>query len=346
MRKFKPRICEKCKKEYIPSVGTQKYCGSRTKKIGCSWKIRHFRDTHRYLDLKHKEYQKEYQSEWRKEQRRLNTDYAKRQRKLKIEYSKTKRGKEMYKNSRKRNMKTILEGNRKRQLLKKGVIGTHKPKEWFELKRKYNFCCMGCGISEDELKEKYKETYFTKLTRDHIIPINKGGTDFINNIQPLCVSCNAKKRDKIIKKSKESLVAVSGYFNPVHVGHLRMFEEAKKYGNKLIVIVNSDAQVKIKGSRPFYDEVTRLSIIAAFRAVDNVILAIDKDGSVSKTLQLIKPDAFLNGGDRYEKNTPENEVCKRLNIKQIFNVGGEKIQSSSELIKNMVRIENDRKKYN
>lgn len=179
---------------------------------------------------------------------------------------------------------------------------------------------------------EWKGTSFTKLTKDHIISISKGGTDFISNIQPLCVSCNAKKCGKILKKDKEIVVAVSGYFNPLHIGHIKLFEEAKKLGTKLVAIVNNDEQVKLKGSFPFMSEKERIEIVASLGMVDNAILAVDKDRTVCKTVELIKPDIFANGGDRTRKNIPEVEVCRKIGCKMVFNVGGGKIQSSSWLI--------------
>ncbi|HDY72644.1 MAG TPA: cytidyltransferase [bacterium] len=140
------------------------------------------------------------------------------------------------------------------------------------------------------------------------------------------------------KKDKEALVAVSGYFNPVHIGHIRMFEEAKKLGTKLVVIINNDKQVKLKGSCPFINEKERMEIIASFAVVDSIILAIDEDRTVCKTLGLIKPDIFANGGDRIRKNIPEVTVCKKINCKMVFNVGRRgKIQSSSWLLKKFLK---------
>jgi len=140
-------------------------------------------------------------------------------------------------------------------------------------------------------------------------------------------------RKDINSKKKKVVVAVSGYFNPLHVGHIRLFEEAKKLGTKLIVIVNSDEQVKVKGSIPFMNEKERVEIVASLATVDDVILSIDKDKTVCKTLESIKPDIFCNGGDRVEKNVPEVGVCKKINCKMVFNVGkGGKVQSSSWLL--------------
>lgn len=139
------------------------------------------------------------------------------------------------------------------------------------------------------------------------------------------------------KTVKRKVVAVSGYWNPLHRGHIRLFKAAKKLGEYLIVIVNNDEQVKLKGRKPFFNEKERMEIISALRAVDNVILSIDKDKTVCKTLELIKPDIFANGGDRNQKNIPETAVCKKMNCKMVFNVGrGGKIQSSSWLIKKVL----------
>ncbi len=137
-----------------------------------------------------------------------------------------------------------------------------------------------------------------------------------------------------MQTKKQIIVAVSGYFNPIHIGHIRMFQEAKKLGTKLVVIVNNDKQVKIKGSIPFMNEKERIEIIKAIKQVDQVILSIDKDKSVCKTLKMINPDIFANGGDRKLDNIPEYKICKEINCKMVFNIGkGGKIQSSSGLLK-------------
>ena len=144
------------------------------------------------------------------------------------------------------------------------------------------------------------------------------------------------KKLNSMKDKKEIIVAVSGYFNPLHIGHIRMFEQAKKLGTKLLVILNNDKQVKLKGSVPFMDEKERMEIIKALKAIDEVILSIDKDKTVCKTLKLIKPHIFANGGDRKLDNIPEVDICKEINCKMIFNIGrGGKIQSSSSLLKNI-----------
>jgi D-beta-D-heptose 7-phosphate kinase/D-beta-D-heptose 1-phosphate adenosyltransferase len=131
---------------------------------------------------------------------------------------------------------------------------------------------------------------------------------------------------------KNKKVCVSGYFNPLHVGHLEMITKAKKLGNYLIVIVNSDRQVKIKGSVPFMSQIDRLKIVAALRDVDEVFLSIDRDATVCKSLTKIKPDVFANGGDRKSfGDVPEYEVCQKYNIKMVDGLG-KKIRASSKLI--------------
>lgn len=126
-------------------------------------------------------------------------------------------------------------------------------------------------------------------------------------------------------------VAVSGYFNPLHAGHLEMMAKAKKLADRLVVIINNDYQVKLKGSVPFMNQADRLKIVSAVRWVDEVFLSIDRDPSVCKSLAKIKPDIFAQGGDRHQGNIPEASVCRRLGIKMVDGLG-KKIRSSSILI--------------
>lgn len=139
------------------------------------------------------------------------------------------------------------------------------------------------------------------------------------------------------------IVAVSGGFDPVHIGHVRMFFEAKKLGDKLIVIVNNDNWLKLKKGFAFMPETERKEIIEAFSCVDEVILTFHEPGttdmSVCRELEQLRPHIFANGGDRKEDNIPEYELCEKLGIQMIFNVGqGGKVQSSSELVKKATGI--------
>ncbi len=125
------------------------------------------------------------------------------------------------------------------------------------------------------------------------------------------------------------LVVASGYFDPLHVGHIEYLELAKKLGDKLIVIINNDIQAQIKKSRSFMNEQDRMKIISSLTCVDEVFLSIDTDKTQCKSLEFLKPTIFANGGDRNNNEIPESGVCKKLNIKIIDGLGN-KIRSSSD----------------
>ena len=129
---------------------------------------------------------------------------------------------------------------------------------------------------------------------------------------------------------KEVIVAVSGYFDPIHVGHLEYLKLAKNLGDKLIVIINNNLQAELKKGEFFMQEKDRMEIVAALRFVDEVFLSVDTDGSVCKSLEIIKPDIFANGGDRSLDEVPETTVMKKYNIKMVDGLGS-KIRSSSDL---------------
>ena len=126
------------------------------------------------------------------------------------------------------------------------------------------------------------------------------------------------------------VVAISGYFDPIHVGHLEYINMAKKLGDKLVVIVNNNYQCELKKGKPFMDEKDRVTIVSNLKNVDEVFLSIDKDKTVCASLEKIKPDIFANGGDRKNYEIPESVICKKYYIKIIDGLG-EKIRSSSDL---------------
>ncbi len=132
---------------------------------------------------------------------------------------------------------------------------------------------------------------------------------------------------------KPIVVATSGYFDPIHIGHIECLELAKKLGDKLIVIVNNDRQAVLKKGKEFMPFKERIEIVKAIKWVDEVFPSIDEDRTVCKSLEALKPDIFAKGGDRTAGEIPEGEVCRRLGIKIIDGLG-EKIQSSSDLISN------------
>ena len=125
-------------------------------------------------------------------------------------------------------------------------------------------------------------------------------------------------------------VAVSGYFDPIHIGHLEYLKLAKELGDKLVVIVNNNHQCVLKKGKPFMDEFDRVEIVRCLEMVDEVFLSIDKDKTVCASLEEIKPDIFANGGDRSTSEIPESTVCKKYNIEMIDGLG-DKIRSSSDL---------------
>ena len=126
------------------------------------------------------------------------------------------------------------------------------------------------------------------------------------------------------------VIAISGYFDPIHVGHLEYINMAKKLGDKLVVIVNNNYQCELKKGKPFMDEKDRVTIVSNLKNVDEVFLSIDKDKTVCASLEKIKPDIFANGGDRKNYEIPESVICKKYDIKIIDGLG-EKIRSSSDL---------------
>jgi len=135
------------------------------------------------------------------------------------------------------------------------------------------------------------------------------------------------------------IVVVSGYFNPVHKGHIEYFNNAKSHGDQLYVIVNSDLQRELKGSKEFQDEDERMFIVRNLKMVDRVFLSVDTDRTVCKTIEMIhslgdREDEFLfaNGGDQTNNSIPEKPICDWLGINLIDGLG-DKIQSSSWLLK-------------
>ena len=126
------------------------------------------------------------------------------------------------------------------------------------------------------------------------------------------------------------VVAISGYFDPIHVGHLEYINMAKKLGDKLVVIVNNNYQCELKKGKPFMDEKDRVTIVSNLKNVDEVFLSIDKDKTVCASLEKINPDIFANGGDRKNYEIPESVICKKYDIKIIDGLG-DKIRSSSDL---------------
>ena len=133
-------------------------------------------------------------------------------------------------------------------------------------------------------------------------------------------------------------VIVSGYFNPLHKGHLELFRKAKEVGDLLIVIVNNDHQRELKGSKFFQDQDERIEIIRELSMVDMAWISIDQDATQIETLKVMVNKfygsmklAFANGGDQTNETIPEKEICEQFGIELIDGLG-DKIQSSSWLL--------------
>ena len=138
---------------------------------------------------------------------------------------------------------------------------------------------------------------------------------------------------------KPKAIIVSGYFNPLHKGHLELFEKARSAGDELWVIVNSDLQRELKGSKEFMDENERLTIVSAIKFTDKVLISIDQDKTQRATLSHLADSYnndfdlfFANGGDQNNESIPEVPVCIEKGIRLLEGLG-DKIQSSSWLLK-------------
>ena len=134
-----------------------------------------------------------------------------------------------------------------------------------------------------------------------------------------------------LKDKLGTIVCTSGGFDPIHSGHISCFQESKQYANTLVVIVNGDSFLKDKKGKPFMNLSERCSIVSSIKNVDYVIpFEIKNDSTVIKALEKIKPNFFTKGGDRYDEETiAEWDICVKLNIQIITNVGNEKNQTSS-----------------
>ena len=153
----------------------------------------------------------------------------------------------------------------------------------------------------------------------------------------------AKKAKELKEKnSKKTIVIASGYFNPVHYGHIKYLRDAKELGDYLLIIINNDIQQTIKKGRIILTEKDRYNIMTQFRFCDNAIISDDKDLTQCVTLSRIRNIfkderlLFVNGGDRTSYNIPETNICDELNIEMVFGVGGDYKEDSSTRINRLL----------
>ena len=131
------------------------------------------------------------------------------------------------------------------------------------------------------------------------------------------------------------IVVVSGYFDPIHRGHIEYFKRARALGDRLIVILNNDYQKVLKKGKPFMPFEDRRSIVESIRYVDEVFVSIDKDKSVCESLKALRPHIFAKGGDSFIEEIPEAAICRELGI-EIIDGLGDKVQSSSNFYSKII----------
>lgn len=132
---------------------------------------------------------------------------------------------------------------------------------------------------------------------------------------------------------RPTIVCASGYFSAIHRGHIEYLEKSKALGDLLVVIVNNDQQTQLKHGEIFKTINDRLEVVRALRCVDLAVVSTDTDRTVCKTLEIIRPHIFTNGGDQSNDSIPEKEVCEKYGIKMMDGLG-DKIQSSRWILNN------------
>lgn len=185
-------------------------------------------------------------------------------------------------------------------------------------------------MAEHDLKLAQKEAYLEGKEKDAGRKIAAAIKPLLEFAEQYGIKLSSEKRLR-----QRKIVAVSGYFDPLHIGHIEYFKLAKELAGpngKLVVILNNDKQAGIKKDKFFMSLEERKAILKAVECIDEILVSIDEDETVCKSLEVLRPDIFAKGGDRYSNEIPEAETCRKLNI-QIIDGLGKKIQSSSDLLR-------------
>lgn len=266
-----------------------------------------------------KEELKIYHRDW-KRRKRQDPDFRKKCSEIHRKWALSDKGKKWIKENSKKYLSSKMESNRRRTLVKKGVHGVHSNKQWEERKKSFNYKCAFCGISENEIKFRWANTQFNKLTKDHILPISKGGTDRIDNIQPLCISCNSSKKNNVIVGFTASA------FDYLHSGHVAMLKEAKSHCDYLVVGLHTNPQI----DRPHKNKPVQTTFERYWQLLNskyaNEIVPYDTEKDLINLLKLVKPDIRIVGEEYKDKEF----TGKDLDIPLYYNSRRHDL-SSSEL---------------
>lgn len=296
------KVCEDCRQEFSTNFPHKKFCGRKDDPTSCSGKNAKLNRQKWDSTNESKEYHREYDKKWRKENREKNSAYAERQREAGKKWREVNKEyiKEYSKKWRTDNLDKILFSNRQRMILKNSV-GIVTFREWEELKKSYHSRCAVCHISESALESKYGKQ-FKNLTQDHIFPLKEGGLNIIENIWPLCVGCNSKKYAKIIQRN---ILYTGGTFDGIHIGHINLLKTCRKivgaYG-EVVVSLNTDSFIReYKGKPPLYSYNERLEQLLKCEYVTRIIPNIgNQDSKIA--ISAINPNFIVVGSDWAKKD--------------------------------------------
>ena len=255
-----------------------------------------------------KEELKKYHREW-KRRKRLDPEYREKEYMINKKWRLSDEGKKYIKENAHKYLPLRLESNRRRILTKKGVSGHHSAVQWEWCKKEHDYCCAICGIQEEELRLRWSRKEFQRLTKDHIRPVSKGGTEHIWNIQPLCISCNARKKNNVIVGFTASA------FDLFHCGHVEMIREARTQCEILIVGLHVNPQSERPSkNRPVQTTLERFLQLKGTKMIHEII-PYDTEDDLLNMLKMIHPDIRIVGEEYKDKDF----TGKHLNIPIYYN---------------------------